>query len=82
MSELLGKKEILSQSGFKYNIRREMYFNRNTKKVFSLEAIEDNTLSWLEDKINTEKFGGSWSFYFNRSPSQNIKDEIIEEIDK
>lgn len=42
MTELLEKRELLRTAGYKYNFNREVYVNRDDKKVFSLEFVEDH----------------------------------------
>lgn len=38
------KYDLLSKNDFQNHFDRAMYFNRRTKKIFSLEAIEDHDL--------------------------------------
>lgn len=77
MLMLPDKKAILNQYNFKYNFNREIYFNRSLKKIFSLEAIEDNNTQWLTNCIKTENVDDQWKFYFNAEPSDKIKEEIL-----
>lgn len=78
MPRSLEKKKILESTGFSYHFDREIYFNRETKKVFSVEAIEDNDPEWLNQKINEENNRGEWLFYFNDPASDAVKEEIRE----
>ncbi|HOE12194.1 MAG TPA: hypothetical protein PLQ35_15240 [bacterium] len=48
MIEVAEKDELLKNGGFMYNFHREIYFNRKTKKIFSIEAIEDHDKKWLQ----------------------------------
>ena len=74
------KKEILEKANYRYHFTREIYFNRDAKKVFSLEAIEDNDPQWLLERINMVKTSDKWDFFFNEDPSDNIKREILKEL--
>ena len=80
MSRSKEKKEILEDSNYQYHFRRMIYFNRDTKKIFSFEAIEDNDPSWLINAIKEVSDLNEWRFYFNGDPSDDIKKEIIKEL--
>jgi len=64
----------------RYHFSRNIYFNRDDKKVFSLEAIEDNDPNWLMDRINSKSDSDEWRFFFNDEPSEKIKKEILNEL--
>lgn len=81
MSNLKKKKEILEKANYRYHFNRSVYFNRDDKIVFSLEAIEDNDVVWLTNAIKINK-SDEWSFFFNEMPSEKIKDEIKKELGK
>ena len=74
------KKEILERANYKYHFTRTIYFNRDARKVFSLEAIEDNDPQWLSDRINMATRSDEWEFFFNTVPSDKIKTEILREL--
>lgn len=74
------KKEILEKANYHYHFSRSVYFNRDDKKIFSLEAIEDNDLNWLNDKIKMASEINDWIFFFNEDPSGKIKREILQEL--
>ena len=42
------KQRIPDAAGFSYNFDREIYVNRKTKKIFSVDFIEDNDEKTLE----------------------------------
>lgn len=81
MSELSIKEEILKKEGFIYHFDREIYYNRPIKKIFTLEAIEDNSSGWLSNAISEENIANEWQFYFNEIPSEEIKNEILKELE-
>lgn len=80
MPKLKQKKEILEEASYRYHFNRDIYFNRNKKKIFSLEAIEDNDPNWLIDRINMVTKSEEWCFFFNVDPSDKIKKEILKDL--
>jgi hypothetical protein len=70
------KQQILDDAGFSYNFDRKIYLNRNTKKIFSVEFIEDKDEKTLEECIRTDTGGEKWHFYFNEEPSEAVKRQI------
>lgn len=79
----LSKEQILRQNGYKYYFKRMMYFNPETKKIFSYEAIDNNDEIWLEKKVHTKKTK-NWEFYFSnpKTISEMTKKDIIHELDR
>jgi hypothetical protein len=81
MSTSKSKEKILQENRFRYHFNRMIYFNKETRKIFSFEAIDDHDEAWLLQKIreaNTEH----WQFYFNNPPpSDSIKNEVIRELE-
>jgi hypothetical protein len=73
------KEELLNRTGYSYNFNRMAYMNRMAKKVFSVEAVEDHPIEWLNDKI-AEENNGNWRFYFNDEPSPAVKKVFLEEF--
>jgi ABC-type transporter lipoprotein component MlaA len=70
------KQHILDEAGFSYNFDRKIYVNRKTKKIFSVEFVEDNDEKTLEESIREETSGKKWRFYFNSNPPEGVKREI------
>lgn len=71
------KSKILRDAGYVYSFDREVYFNRKTKKVFSVEFVEDSTVEELQNRLNEKKEGEEWHFYFSYGdPSDAVKHEI------
>jgi hypothetical protein len=71
---------ILKDNGYRYNIHRMAYINRDAKKVFSIEAIEDHSLEWLSAKI-AERSNGDWQFYFTEPQSPAVVRDFVAELD-
>jgi hypothetical protein len=77
MAEALSSKsQILRDAGFIYNFDRMVYFNRATKKVFSVEFVDDHDETDLQRYINEETNGADWRFYFNSRPPEGVKREL------
>ena len=74
------KLDLLKKAGFRYHFDREIYYNRKLRKVFSLEAIEDNDEAWVDRKIREQRAG--WQFHFTQVPKETIKESIIKEISR
>ena len=80
MSPLLEKRELLQSAGYRYNFDREVYVNREARKVFSLEFVEDNQEEVLRKMIREEN-GDGWHFYFNAQPSPAIRQTLQRELE-
>jgi ABC-type transporter lipoprotein component MlaA len=70
------KQQILDEAGFSYNFKREIYINRKTKKIFSVDFVEDNDEKTLEECIREKTTTKKWQFYFNKKPSGAVRREI------
>jgi len=71
------KQEILEQAGYAYSFNRMSYINRDARKVFSIEFVQDHNEDELRAKINEPPPPqGEWRFYFNSPPSEAVKREL------
>ena len=76
MMTITAKTQILEDGGYVYNFGREVYVNRQARKVFSREFVEDHTEEILAAKVEepvTATATGNWHFYFNDPPSDGVK---------
>lgn len=73
------KNELLKRAGYRYNFDRMVYISRATKKVFSIQAIEDHSSEWLRDRMSEDN-DGEWRFYFNEEPSPAVVHEFLAEL--
>lgn len=81
MAASKSKKKILQDNGYRYHFTRMIYFNLDTKKVFSFEVIDDNPENWLEQKISEPNPNNEeWTFYSNGDLPVQIKDDIKKEL--
>jgi len=76
MATLDTKSQILQDAGYIYSFDREVYFNRGTKKVFSVEFVEDHNEEELQRYFSENKDVMEWCFYFNSAPSEAVKREL------
>ena len=76
MKTLDTKQQLLDEAGFSYNFDRKIYVNRKTKKIFSVEFVEDNDEKTLEEAIREKTNGNKWRFYFNSNPPEAVRREI------
>jgi hypothetical protein len=70
------KQDLLKQAGYAYNFNRMLYVNRQAKKAFSVEFIDDNDENELERHIREDGDRGEWRFYFNSPPSESVRREL------
>lgn len=76
MTRLATKSKILEEAGYVYNFDRQAYFNRQAKKVFSVEFVEDNSEEEIKKRISEPTQSGEWRFNFNSEPSGAVKREL------
>ena len=72
------KKDLLREAGYAYNFDRMLYFNRQAKKAFSAEFVNDNDESELERRIREDGSGNGWRFYSN----SRLPDAVRRELEK
>ncbi len=70
------KSQILREAGYAYNFDRMVYFNPSTKKVFSVEFVEDHSEDQLQSCLSEQTNGAEWRFYFNSPPPGAVKREL------
>lgn len=76
MSTFAKKRQLLEGAGFDYSFDRDVYYNRETKKIFSVEFVEDHTVEELDSRIRERPAGDKWRFYFNETPSGSVSREL------
>jgi hypothetical protein len=81
MADLTEKEELLESSGYRYHFVRMMYFNRTVRRVFSLEFVEDHSRTEIQSLLETPPTH-DWFFHFNVPPSDRVKLELAEELEK
>jgi hypothetical protein len=76
MTTATSKMRILEDAGYAFSFPRTIYVNRQAKKVFSVEFVEDHDDEEIKRRINENTQGGKWRFYFNSPPSDAVKREL------
>lgn len=76
MTILTIKRDLLNQAGYRYSFDRDIYFNRQTKKAFSVEFIEDHDEHELRRRITGNAPKNGWQFFFNSDPAESVKREL------
>ena len=72
MRTVAPKLQLLKHAGFEYSFDRSIYLNRNARKVFSVEFVEDHSEEELEAGIRElSPKSGEWRFYFNSELSRS-----------
>ena len=72
---------VLKDAGFRYVFERAVYLNRQMKKVFSLEAVEDHDEAWLRKCIGEATDAGDWKIYFNGTPSDAVRRDLSAQLE-
>ena len=76
MKAIDAKQQILDEAAFTYNFDRQIYVNRRTKKIFSLEFVQDHDEKELERCVHEGTTGKEWRFYFNDELPPSVRREI------
>ncbi len=77
MTELTEKEALLENAGYRYHFDRMIYFNRGSRKAFSLEFVEDHSRQEIQHLVDEPPPDHGWAFYFNEPPSNGIKRQLI-----
>jgi hypothetical protein len=71
------KQHILDDAGFAYNFDRRVYFNRKSKKIFSVAFLEDQSEAEIERLIRDDTGDKEWKFYFTSGePPESVRREV------
>jgi len=71
------KEQILEREGYRYNLDRELYLNRKTKKALSARFVRDHSAKEIESSINEDvPEAGEWRFYFNDPPTEPVRQQL------
>jgi hypothetical protein len=70
------KARILDEAGYAYSFDRQMYVNRKTKKVFSVEFIQDHDDDQIRKRIEARHAGTGWQFNLNGKLAESVRREL------
>ena len=76
MPIIAGKSQVLEEAGYAYSFDRLSYINRDARKIFSIEFVQDHTEAEIRERISDPSPPGEWRFYFNSPPSDAVKREF------
>jgi len=77
MATTATKQRILQDAVYSYSFDRMIYLNRDARKVFSVEFVDDHDEAELEALVNGPSSADrEWRFYFNSIPSDAVKREL------
>jgi hypothetical protein len=74
------KHDLFKQAGYRYNSYRMLYFNREAKKAFSLEFVQDHDENELSKRIQEHSAPNGWRFYFNSSPPESVRRQLESDL--
>jgi hypothetical protein len=73
------KSNLLDDAGYLYNFDRRLYVDRQEKKAFSLQFLENHSEAGIEQCIkDSEANGGGWHFFFNEPPSNSVAEQLVD----
>lgn len=81
MSDLTEKEDLLESSGYRYHFDRMIYFNRAVRRAFSLEFVEDRSRDEIAELVAMPTTN-DWDFHFNSPPSDRVKRELAQALEK
>jgi hypothetical protein len=70
------KVRLLDAAGYAYNFDRMMYINREARKAFSIEYVDDCPETEIVCKIKEPKKVDDWEFYTNLPMSAGTEKEL------
>lgn len=73
------KERLLKEAGYFYNFDRMAYINREKKKVFAAETVEDQSEEWLVRKMDETNTTDDWKFY--DEPSVAVRRVFVAELE-
>ena len=75
------KSELLFSANYRYNFDRDLYVNREDKKAFSLEFVDDHPEEEVRKGIEEATDGSRWRFYFDVPPSESVKRALEQDLE-
>jgi hypothetical protein len=75
------REPALKAAGYSYNFDRMAYFNRDARKVFSVEWLEDHPIEDLHRALETPNQSEDWVFYVDEMPPKHVIEALLAEID-
>lgn len=74
------KELILKTARYVYNFDRMAYYNRATRKAFTVEWVDDKDADDLRHALAEPNDSDSWKVYAEPLPPQSVINEFLAEI--
>jgi hypothetical protein len=74
------KYDFLAASGYVRHPRRLAFFNSESRKIFSLQAVEDHDVEWLKAGIAAPSAPVAWQLYFNEPATGEVLEDLRNEL--
>ena len=75
------KSEMLFAANYRYNFDRDLFVNRQAKKAFSIEFVDDKPAAAVSKGIEETTDGRAWRFYFNHEPSEGVRRRLEQDLE-
>lgn len=75
------KSEMLFAANYRYDFDRDLFVNREAKKAFSLEFVDDKPEEMVCAGIQAPTTGRGWTFYFNTLPSEGMRKQLENDLE-
>ena len=70
------KEELLRRYDFQYIFDRNLWVNREKRKIFSEIAVEDHDMEWIRQRIEIPNKSEDVQIFFNGPVDDQIKTEL------
>lgn len=71
-----GKLAVLKAGGYHYDIDRQLYINRASKKAFSVAFLNDESEEKIARLIKEDAPNSAWRFFFVDGPSTAVQEQL------
>jgi len=78
---MVDKESILKAARYVYNFDRMAYYNRATKKAFTVDWVDDKDVDDLRRALAEPNDSDGWKVYAEPQPPQSVINQFLAEID-
>jgi hypothetical protein len=76
----LEKRELLGELGFRWLFDRDVFVNREARKIASYEYVEDHHVNDIRDELSQPSPPNGWMVSFNEPPAPGVVEQIIRQV--
>jgi hypothetical protein len=76
----LEKRQLLGELGFHWIFDRDVFVNRDARKIASYEYVADHHLEDIREELSQPSPPGSWEISFNEPPLPGVIEAIIQQV--